>query len=303
MSALNLGKLELGFSLYENRWLKKTINLKRKFIDIQSPSKLNEIENKKILISDEQGLGDTIQFSRFVVDLLKYTKKITFVVNSKLLELFLNLDKNINIVDYSNVISKDFEYHISLCSLPKLLNIKNKNDINFYKLSLNEKVTFKVKKNKTLNIGLCWSGNPNYPRDQFRSINFKVVEKFILKNKDINFYKLSRDINKNKLFNFDHLTNLIDFSEKNLFEIAKVLNQFDLIVSSDTSIIHLAGILDIKSILLLNFNSDWRWFLDTKQTIWYPSVKIIKQKKLNDWDNVFEELQKILEDKKKRQKI
>ena len=96
---------------------------------------------------------------------------------------------------------------------------------------------------------------------------------------------------------------MIDFSEKNLFEIAKVLNQFDLIVSSDTSIIHLAGILDIKSILLLNFNSDWRWFLDTKQTIWYPSVKIIKQKKLNDWDNVFEELQKILEDKKKRQKI
>ena len=63
MSALNLGKLELGFSLYENRWLKKTINLKRKFTDIQSPSKLNEIENKKILISDEQGLGDTIQFS------------------------------------------------------------------------------------------------------------------------------------------------------------------------------------------------------------------------------------------------
>ena len=298
LSALNLGKLELGFSLYENRWLKKNINLKRKFTDIQSPSKLNEIENKKILISDEQGLGDTIQFSRFVVDLLQHTKKITFVVNSKLLELFLNLDKNINIVDYSNIISKDFEYHISLCSLPKLLNIKNKNDINFYKLSLNEQVNLQVKKNKTLNIGLCWSGNPNYPRDQFRSINFKEIEKFILKNKDVNFYKLSRDINKNKSLNFDHLTNLIDFSEKNLFEIAKVLNQFDLIVSSDTSIIHLAGILNIKSILLLNFNSDWRWFLDTEQTIWYPSVKIIKQKKLNDWDNVFEELQKILEDKK-----
>ena len=69
------------------------------------------------------------------------------------------------------------------------------------------------------------------------------------------------------------------------------------------SIIHLAGILNIKSILLLNLNSDWRWFLDTEQTVWYPSVKIIKQKKLNDWDNVFEELQKILEDKKKRQKV
>ena len=302
ISALNLGKLKLGFSLYENRWFKKTINLKKKFTEIKSPSNLQEIKDKKILISDEQGLGDTIQFSRFIIDLLKYTKNISFVVNTKLLELFSNLDKNINILDYSNVSSKNFDYHISLCSLPKLLNIEKKSDINFYKLSLNKKVNLELKK-ENLNIGLSWSGNPNYSRDQFRSINFNEIEKFILKNKDINFYKLSRDSNKNKVTNFDHLPNLIDLSEKSLFEIAQILNKFDLVISSDTSIIHLAGILNIKSILLLNFNSDWRWFLDKEQTVWYPSVKIIKQKKLNDWDNVFEELQKILEDKKKRQKV
>lgn len=302
ISALNLGKLKFGFSLYENRWFKKTINLKKKFTEIKSPSNLQEIKDKKILISDEQGLGDTIQFSRFIIDLLKYTKNISFVVNTKLLELFSNLDKNINILDYSNVSSKNFEYHISLCSLPKLLNIEKKSDINFYKLSLNKKVNLELKK-ENLNIGLSWTGNPNYSRDQFRSINFNKIEKFILKNKDINFYKLSRDSNKNKVTNFDHLPNLIDLSEKSLFEIAQILNKFDLVISSDTSIIHLAGILNIKSILLLNFNSDWRWFLDKEQTVWYPSVKIIKQKKLNDWDNVFEELQKILEDKKKRQKV
>ena len=98
LSALNLGKLKFGFSLYENRWFKKTINLKKKFTEIKSPSNLHEIKNKKILISDEQGLGDTILFSRFVIDLLKYTKNISFVVNTKLLDLFSNLDKNINIL-------------------------------------------------------------------------------------------------------------------------------------------------------------------------------------------------------------
>ena len=83
------------------------------------------------------------------------------------------------------------------------------------------------------------------------------------------------------------------------------MNSLDLVISSDTSIIHLAGILNINSVLLLNYNSDWRWFDDSKSTIWYPSVKILKQNKFDDWTNVFVELQQILKnytsDKKKGQ--
>lgn len=59
----------------------------KKFTDIQSVIDINEIYNKKILVWDEQGLGDTIQFSRFVLDILKYTKNITLVVNKKLKNL------------------------------------------------------------------------------------------------------------------------------------------------------------------------------------------------------------------------
>ena len=69
----------------------------------------------------------------------------------------------------------------------------------------------------------------------------------------------------------------------------------DLVISSDTVIAHLAGILNLKCILLLNFNSDWRWFYDDKKTPWYPSIKIIKQKKLNDWSTVFTSLKNEIE--------
>ena len=131
LCALNLGKLELGFSLYENRWFKKTNTIKPKFSEITKPLNLNEIENKKILISDEQGLGDTIQFSRFVLDLLPYTKKITFVVNEKLFTLFKNLHNSISIIEYSNLKSNNFDYHISLFSLPNLLKIKKKKTLIF----------------------------------------------------------------------------------------------------------------------------------------------------------------------------
>ena len=84
---------------------------------------------------------------------------------------------------------------------------------------------------------------------------------------------------------------MTDFGDKSIYEISEIMSQLDLVISSDTSIIHLAGILNVKSILLLNFNSDWRWFNDTKKTIWYPSVHIIKQKNFDSWENVFVELE------------
>ena len=57
------------------------------------------------------------------------------------------------------------------------------------------------------------------------------------------------------------------------------------------------GTLNFKSYLLLNYNSDWRWFNDHEKTIWYPSVTIIKQNNFNNWDNVVEEVKKIINDK------
>ena len=290
LCALTFMQLEFGFSLYEYRWLKNTNSPIRKFVQIKSPSNLKEIENKNILISDEQGLGDTLQFSRFVIDLLKYTNKITIVVNSKLIELLSNLHDNINIIDYKNLKLDNFNYHISLCSLPKFLKIKNINDINYYPLNIEYKSKTKIEKNNNLNIGLAWSGNPNFPFDEYRSINFKNFKR-LLDIKDINFFKLSQNDKYNEYIDYNSIPNLFDFGNRSFIEIAKTLKELDLVVSCDTSIIHLAGILNIRSILLLNFNSDWRWFMDAKKTIWYPSVSIIKQKKFNSWDNVFNELE------------
>jgi ADP-heptose:LPS heptosyltransferase len=244
------------------------------------------------LISDEQGLGDTIQFSRFVIELLKFTKKITFVVNSKLVKLLSNLDKNINVIEYEDLKTNDFDFHISLCSLPLLLRIKDINDINYYPLNFN--IKNKISFEKNINIGLSWSGNPNFHLDEYRSILFKNFEE-ILKIKKINFFKLSQNVKNEEFLDYHSFPNLFDFGDKSLFEISEVMRQLDLVISSDTSIIHLAGILNIKSILLLNYNSDWRWFGDKKKTIWYPSIEIIKQKTFNSWENVFYELKERIE--------
>lgn len=290
---LTLGNLDKGFSLYEYRWFNKSNKLIKKFENIKAPLSTEEIINKNILISDEQGLGDTIQFSRFVIELLQFTKKITFVVNSKLVNLLSNLNKNIVVIEYKDLKTSNFDYHLSLCSLPLFLRIKDISDINYYSLNFNNKNKISFEKND-INIGLSWSGNPNFPLDEYRSISFKNFKE-ILNIKKINFFKLSQNVRNEEFLDYHSFSNLFDFGDKSLFEISEVMKELDLVISSDTSIIHLAGILNIKSILLLNYNSDWRWFEDKKKTIWYPSVEIIKQKTFNSWDNVFYELKKRIE--------
>ena len=294
---LKLKRFEPGFLLHEYRWKKKDNPLTKKFTSIPEPNNLQDIINKKILIWDEQGLGDTLQFSRFVIDLLKYSKQLTFVVNSKLSEILKNLHKNIYVINYENLIIENFDYQIPLLSLPKYLGIKNLEDISFYKLEKSNNNSLSLIKNSKLNIGVSWSGNPKYTLDNYRSIPFKTF-KDVFKIDGVNFYKLSQNVKSEEFLEYNSLSNLTDFSEKSLYEIFQILPKLDLVISSDTSIIHLAGILNVKSYLLLNYNSNWRWFEDRKNTVWYPSIQIIKQDKFDSWKNVFKELVIKLEDLK-----
>ena len=289
LCALTLKDFKNGFLLYEDRW-KRENHPNKKFDNIKSPNDISEIKDKKILIWDEQGLGDTINFSRFVIDILKFTKKVTFVVDKKLKDILSNLDTKIYVVDYESLKEINYDFQIALGSLPKLLNILTTDDIKFYRLSLPEK---KIKKkfinNDKFNIGLAWSGNPNYPMDMYRSISFDKFDK-LLQQKKFNFYKLSKTTRKSALINSKTSSNIFDFGDKSLFEISEIIKELDLVISADTSINHLAGIIGVNSILLLNYNNDWRWFNDKNKNHWYPSVKIIKQTKFNSWDNVFENL-------------
>ena len=299
---LKLKDLKNGFLLFENRW-KKNDPLEMKFKEIKSPNSVSEVKDKKILIWDEQGLGDTLQFSRFVIEFLKFTKHITFVVNFKLCEILSSLNKNILVTNYENINLNDFDYQIPLCSLPKYLNIKNIEDINFYSLQNSTEYENKIfLDHEKLNIGLAWSGNKKYFLDSYRSIPFKHFNN-ILKLKNINFFKLSEDIIDEEKNDYNLYPNLFNLGNKSLLEISEYIKNLDLVISSDTSIIHLSGILNKKSVLLLNYNSDWRWFDNTNKTVWYPSVQIIKQNRLNSWDDVFIKLDKILKnlklDKKK----
>ncbi len=245
-------------------------------------------------------LGDTINFSRFALKLLNYTKKIDFTVNKKLKELLFYLDKNIKILSEDEVNTSNYDYQISVLSIPALLCISKLKELEALKinLSLNNKNSFKDEiKNTQFNVGMCWSGNPDFFYDEFRSLPLSSFKE-ILSLKNTNFYKLSKGLNLKDKITY-HSNNFLDLGEKNFYELSHVLPKLDFIFSTDTSIIHLCGVLGIKATLLLNYNADWRWFFDDKTTVWYPSIEILRCKRINEWKPVLEKLKtKIIEAQK-----
>ena len=209
--------------------------------------------------------------------------KLIFLFQKKIKELFLNFDDNIDLIDDEKLNLKNYDYQIRLSCLPRIIQYKDFKNIEFYKLNL-ESENSNLQK-KLPNIGLAWTGRKTYKRENLRTIPLSYFEK-ILKN-NFQFYKLQKDINEKDINIFNKYSNIIDLGNKNFLDLAKTIKQLDLVVSCDTAIIHLAGILNVKSYLMLNYNSHWTWFNDVKENVWYPSVEIIKQIKKDDWSNEF----------------
>ena len=280
---LSMNNFELGWKHYEYR-LKKNKLLHNKY-----PKKINDITNKKVLIKHEQGFGDSIQFSRLIKSLTKYSKKIDFLIPEPLDNLFSI--ENINIIKKldKNII---YDYEIYLMSLPFFLNLDLNNPPTTSTINpkLYKKPIMK-KKNINLNIGLAWSGNENYNFDKLRSINLYSLKKILdLKNsKNITFYCLQKNIRESDLDYFNQL-NINNLGNLKFSNLAEEINKLDLVIACDTSILHLSSSLDVRTYALFPFVSDWRWIDSKINTKWYDSLEIFRLKKDQSWEELSSEI-------------
>ena len=287
---LKLKNFDDGFKLWENRWgvVDRGLIL---FQNIPSLDKLSEIVDKDVVVWHELGLGDTLNFARYVKLLKRYTNKITFVVQNSLVELMNDFDEIIKISSYEKASDKSYDYQIPLVSLLTKLNIQY-NHIPFYQLNLSQS-NDDYKLSSKLNVGFANKGNPDFVCDAYRSISSKVFAE-LFHNEKITFYQLSQN-HSDPIKKYS--SNIVDLSDLEIAEISKILSKFDYIITTDTFFVHLCGILNINCICLLSKNPEWRWFDDKKTTIWYPSVRILKQKKINDWSYPFSVIKRFLKQK------
>lgn len=279
MRFLFQGNFEIGWKYYEHRNTK----LKNIFNTIAEWNG-EDIRQKSIIVYNEQGLGDSIQFSKFIIPLLKLTNNVTFLVQKNIIDIFKKDIPNLKVVSKENFHDNKFDFKISLGSLLKF----------FYKEKIDESLLtnnslfdlpFILNKDK-LNVGIAWSGSFNGPNEPYRSIPLKALNKIF--SLDINFFCLQKEIWERDLIQFEktNITNLGDYS---LGDMVAIIQKLDLVISSDTSILHLAASLNKKTWGLLNLYPDWRWGAFNKIHP-YKSLKLFQQKAFNKWDDVESEI-------------
>ena len=261
-----------------------------------------DLKNKKILIVSEQGIGDIIQFSRYLYILKNnYFADVIFKTYKNLSHLYREDELKIISNEDSN---PDHDYHKYLLSLPGVLFKKEKKipkEINYIKQNheIYSKWKEKLSHIKGLKIGINWQGNKNYKYDQARSIPLHFFGK-LFNLKGVNFINLQKGPGVQQINSFQFKNKLYDFSNQadnnlNAFEdTIGILKNLDLIISSDTALPHLSATLGLKTWIMLPFSPDWRFFLNTNLSPWYEQMKLYRQKKCNDWNEVFMSVKKDL---------
>jgi len=287
---LTEGNFEDGWKYYEHR--------NSKIVDFFSNTKEwtgENIDTKNIVVFNEQGLGDSIQFSKYIIPLTKIAKNVTFVVQSSIKDLFKYDIKNLSIETIETSRNKEFDFKIALGSLIKFF-FKEKFEKNENLLQTNKDIDLKWKNkidSNKLNIGFVWSGGFNGANEPYRSVPLKSLKKIFSLN--ANFYCLQNEIWNRDLDEFKSL-NLINCGKYKLGEIASIILNLDLVITSDTSLLHLSATLNKETWGMLSLYPDWRWG-EFNRFNPYSSLKIFKQAKYNDWTNVEKEITEELEKK------
>jgi tetratricopeptide (TPR) repeat protein len=277
MARLQMGDLEEGFALWEKR------------PDLSSGlDKLPLWQGQKVsslLLYEDQGLGDAIQFLRYIPLLKKRAKHLTLRFSEPLVDLCTKNFPGIDIfaeteeapvaVARCRLSSLPFFFATRLNTIPQAPYLKAPDGAAWRDW---------LRKVKAPRIGLVWAGNANFRNDAFRSFDFRTLDPLLSCSTE-HFVSLQKDRNDNPAASgvCDAAPHLNSFSDT-----AALISELDLIVSVDTATAHLAGALGKPVFLLLPFNSDWRWFIEREDSPWYGSARLFRQKRPGDWKSVVE---------------
>lgn len=296
------GDLDKGWKEYEWRW-NVFKHVRKDRYDKPFLTDVKQITGNKILLFAEQGCGDAIQFVRFANNLKRYEpKEIIIQCHKELVTLFQTMDNFTVEPVEKNIL--DFDFQIPLMSLPLLLGINLSNLSGKPYLTVNEKCLNKSlpifdednwkKYDSYFKVGISWAGSPLHRNDMNRSCYLKDFK--CLQSDNVKFFSLQQDT-RSRLWN-QKTINLIegaeDFRTVNMQEYltdfnhtAWIVNKMDLIISVDTSLVHLAGALGKDVWNLVSYILDWRWMEDRKDSPWYDSMKLIRKKEKESWNELF----------------
>ncbi len=292
------GNLKKGLELYE--WRSKVENKKTR------PPRQEliwdghkSLKGKSFLVYEEQGIGDQIQFCRYLPLLEQKGADVTFKVRPSLHTILQSM--GINTIFSSNSPDEtQIDFEAPLMSLPHLFgtHLDTIPSTNSYLYADCDRIKYwseRLSKNR-FKIGICWQGSKtkidvgrSFPLTLFKNISEIPNVELISLHKGEGVSQIG-EID----FNLTSFGSDFDSGNDAFIDTAAVMMNCDLIITSDTAVAHLAGALGCQTWLALKHIPDWRWMLNRIDSPWYPTLTLYRQKKLGDWASVFDAINRDL---------
>ncbi len=254
-----------------------------------------DVTGKKVLVFAEQGHGDTLQLIRFLPLLAERAAKVTLICPEPTRRL---LQASFPDVDVTERVAfrQDFDFHVSVMSLPACFRTTLETlprDVPYLRVEAERIEKWRTRLGDGFKIGLIWQGNAKYSRDRDRSIRLAHYAPLAAV-PGVRFISLQSYGGIDQLadpppgMTIETLGEEVVNNPDGFREVAAVMMNLDLIITSDTGPAHLAGALARPVWTALMEKPDWRWMRDRPDTPWYPTMRLFRQKTAGDWPGVFE---------------
>ena len=301
---LQAGDYETGWALREARWKVSSLSIARYDFDRPMWQDKEPIAGKTILIYQDEGLGDVIQFARYVPMLASLGARVILVVDDALLPLLSRLPGVAECLSRSVRRNVSFDARCAITSLAWAFNTRLETIPSAVPyLPAPEESRRRVWEQRLgprdrMRVGIAWSGNPRNDDNHNRSVPLDILAPLL--DLDATFVRLHRDLLPQDKEALSRQTRIVDFTAElaDLADTAALMSCLDLVISTDTSVAHLAAALACPTWILLQYTPDWRWLLGRDDSPWYPSARLFRQDESRDYAKVLvrvrEELQTLV---------
>jgi tetratricopeptide (TPR) repeat protein len=291
---LLMGRFAEGWQLYERRLRKPEVSPPVSATEAVW-SGAESLDGKVLYVHAEQGLGDTIQFSRYALLAAEKGARVVLAVQDPLVRLMRSLGPKVRIMgatadppvsDFSiALVSMPLAFHTEAHSVPAPIP---------YLSPEPEKVRHWRARigSEEFKIGICWQGATGGEVDIGRSFPLRHFEG-IAKLRGVRLISLQKNAGAEQLSELSNGMEVQNFGldldpgSDAFIDTAAIMETLDLIITSDTAVAHLAGALGRPVWVPLNFVPDWRWLLDRTDSPWYPTMRLFRQTERGNWQGVF----------------
>jgi Flp pilus assembly protein TadD len=284
------GDFEAGWSEFE--WRRKCADHRDARPDFSPPMwDGSDLDGKTILLTSEQGLGDTLQFIRYAQLVKERGGEVVVECQPELIPLLAQLPcvsrwigrgEPLPVFDvWHPLMSLPALFRTTLETIPMQPTLRAPSDRveKFSRLILENAGRMK--------IGIAWAGRAQHKNDRNRSLPFSALMP-LLERSSAQFFSLQKGPAARQIGQFSSGLKLVDLTEElvDFADTAGLIANLDLVICVDTAVAHLAGAMGKPVWLMLPFAPDWRWMLDRDDSPWYPSVRLFRQLRAGDWGGV-----------------